>query len=174
MRNAAIVLWMLVTFCLSVGTFTVVFSHFLTMSELWHQRVADSNISYALALFFVLFIALGHGLSAAYIKNSSFISKIYRIALLPVGLGVALISFFPVAFAPTSALDVSSIVVVVLWILISGAAGTYVGHWIASGSWFREKILVGTGSHRGMGGAFGFWMYNAGLLLILFSGILIK
>lgn len=174
MRGAIIMLWVLATFCLSIGAFTVVLTNFLTMSELWHQRIVESNVSYVLALFFVLFVALGHGLSAAYARKSSFTVKLYRIVLLPLGLGVALLSFFPIALVPASPLDIFSIAVMALWFFVSGVGGMGIGRWMASSLWFREKILIGRGSHRGMGGAFGFRMYNAGLLMILFAGILIR
>lgn len=164
------ILWAVAAFYVTALCFHEMFQLIADVQETWQKRLIDSNIEFAMALFFILIIALWHGVTADLIKKLSGPWLLYRSAAFPALLAVAFILMIPFDFSSNLNIGLLQIATVALWFLLVGDPFLIIGKAIASSEWFRSNVLKADSNSRsmlfqGLRGWSGVAMLHVGLVL---------
>lgn len=165
--------WVALVAVLSTAAFQRIPATFVTVSEPWHQRVVDSSAHLALALFFLLLICLGHALTiGGNAIQSSTAQCVYRVLVMPGLVAVSLLSFWPVTYPPAYEPSIGTLVLLLIWYAAASDPFGSISSRFSNTDWF-QRVLEGSGGgmRRGMKGRVGFFLFNGGLLLLLFAGL---
>lgn len=135
--------WSLVVYFISAYFFSDIMNNFIKEITPWQKRLIDTNIEYAIALFFLIFNILWQGIAVDCFSKTPFriLSIVYRAFIFPIIIAGALMAQLPFHLNLANQMPFGSLVLASVWIVIVGDPIGWVGQYLSSSSWFQKNIF---------------------------------